>query len=346
MKRAAFFCGLSVAVIVVTALSTSLRADACTRIFWNDNNQAMLVARTMDLATYDFPTFYLFPKGMKKDGDAGDNSAAWTSMYGSVVLTSFGRSNYVSDGVNEAGLSFHFLFLGVTEYESRDQRPGVLGGRYGQYLLDNAATVSQALDLIQQIQLVPEALLGVVWPLHIAMEDALGDSAVVEFVKGQMVVYHGADYTVLTNDPTLDLQLPNLLWYKYFQLGGTLPLPGDVDPMSRFVRASAFLASLAPPSNTSDAIYYLLSAIRAEATPFGAADFSGPEPEPSWPTLWTCLYDLTNNAVYYRNSVAINNFWLDMHKLNFSKGAAVRYLRADTPGLAGEVSKLFKRAGK
>ena len=151
---------------------------------------------------------------------------------------------------------------------------------------------------------------------------------------------------LLTNDPTLDLQLPNLLWYKYFQLGGTLPLPGDVDPMSRFVRASAFLASLAPPSNTSDAIYYLLSAIRAEATPFGSADFSGPEPEPSWPTLWTCLYDLTNNAVYYRNSVAINNFWLDMHKLNFSKGAAVRYLRADTPGLAGEVSKLFKRAGK
>jgi choloylglycine hydrolase len=334
-------------VITFIAFFTFSKADACTRIFWNNNDQAMLVARTMDLSMNDFPTFYVFPKGIKKNGNAGTNSATWTSMYGSVALAGLGNSNYIVEGVNTAGLSFHYLFLSATQYELRDQRPGVLQGSYSQYLLDNAATVSEALDLMQsQVQLVPESVLGFVWPLHIAMEDAQGDSAVVEFVGGQMVVYHGAEYNVMTNDPTLDQQIPNLLQYQYFQNGGSLPLPGDVDPKSRFVRASAFLLTLSPPSNSSDAIYYLLSAIRSESTPFGAVEFSESQPEPSWPTLWTSLFDLTNKAVYYSHNVARNNFWINMQKLNFSKGAPARYLKAYTPGLAGEVSSLFKPIGK
>ena len=48
------------------------QADACTRIFWNNNGQAMLVARNMDLAVDDLATLYVFPEGIRKNGYAGD----------------------------------------------------------------------------------------------------------------------------------------------------------------------------------------------------------------------------------------------------------------------------------
>jgi choloylglycine hydrolase len=170
----------------------------------------------------------------------------------------------------------------------------------------------------------------------------MGDSAVVEFVGGQMKVYHGAKYTVLTNEPPLDQQLANLT--RYWNFGGTLPWPGDVDSMSRFVRASAFLKTLNSqpfPKPTPDLIARLFSAIRSESTPFGAVERDGGVMVPSWPTLWTSILDLTNKSIYFAHNVSRNNFWIDMGKLNFSPGAPVLSLKADRTDLTGEVSRLF-----
>jgi len=330
---------MTVAVITLALFLSFSPAGACTRIFWNSNGQTMLVARTMDLLQDDAPSFYLFPKGMSKDGGVA-NPAKWTSRYGSLVTAAFGLSTYCSEGINTQGLAYHYLYLAVTRYEDRDgRRPGVLEGRYGQYLLDNAATVSEALQLMYQSQLVPEAAAGFNWPLHLALEDAQGDSAVVEFVGGQMNVFHGKEFTVLSNDPTLDQQVQNLGRYQYF--GGTLPLPGDVDSISRFVRAAAFRSTLDNPSLTRDPVSRLFSAIRPESKPFGAVMFSGGRSIPAPQTLWTSLFDLTHKAVYFTHSMTRNNFWIDMSKLNFSAGAPVLYLKADRPDLSGDVSGMF-----
>ncbi len=261
------------------------------------------------------------------------------------MVMGFQRNRYFcSEGINTSGLAYHYLYLDETKYENRDKRPGVLMGRYGEYLLDNAATVSDALVLMYETQLVPEAMLGKIWPQHLALEDAWGDSAVIEFVGGKMHVYHGAEYTVLTNSPPFDQQIPNLWRYQYF--GGSLPLPGDLDAMSRFVRASAFLSSLdfafSNPALKPDHIASLSSAIRSLTEPFGAVWFLGDVPIGAWPTLWTSLYDLTNKRVYFTHNLARNSFWIDMKKFNFSPRAHILYLNADRPGLAGEVSGLFK----
>lgn len=338
--RLALVGRLSVAVITLAVFLPFFNADACTRIFWNNNGQIKIVARSMDLDQDDFPTFYVFPAGISKNGGV-DNPATWTSQYGSVVMTFMGGPNLCDEGINTSGLAFHYLYLDGTVYENRDSRPGVDGGIYGQYLLDNAATVSEALTLMSQTQLVPGDF-GAQWPCHLALEDAQGDSAVVEFVGGQMNVSHGPEYTVLTNEPTLDQQLANLMLYRKF--GGDLPWPGDVDSASRFVRASAFLStlnSLPFPSPTPNPIARLFSAIRSVSTPFGAVEFDGGAPEPAWPTLWTSIFDLTNKAIFFTHNVARNNFWIDMGKLNFSPGAPVLSLRAYLPDLTGEVSRLF-----
>ncbi len=342
MKRLASVGSLVAVFITLAVLLPFFNAEACTRIFWNNNSQGTkLVARTMDLDLDDTPTFYVFPMGISKNGGDIDNPATWTSQYGSVVMTFTGSPNLCDEGINTNGLAFHFLYLDGTVYEPRDSRPGVDGGRYGQYLLDNAANVEEALVLMSQTQLVP-GLFGEQWPCHLALEDAQGDSAVIEFVGGQINIYHGPDYTVLTNEPTLDQQIPNLVQYQYF--GGNLPLPGDVDSVSRFVRAAAFLSTLnSQPFSllTPDLIARLFSAIRSESTPFGAVEFNGNVPEPAWPTLWTSLFDLTNKAIYFTHHVARNNFWIDMQKLKFQTGAPVLHLNADRPDLAGEVSRLF-----
>jgi choloylglycine hydrolase len=296
----------------------------------------------MDLATDDLATFYVFPKGIRKNGYAGANSADWTSRYGSVFVGA-GTPHYSSDGINTQGLAFHCLYLYDTVYETRDQRPGVSLGQYGEFLLDNARSVSEALTLMGQYQLVPEPLAGNIWPIHIALDDASGDSAVIEFVNGQMTVYHGyAQTAVLTNEPTLNIMLGYLPYYMYFGNADGYPLPGDIDPASRFIRSWAFLLTLPTPASLADAVSYLLSAIRCEVEPFGAVVPSVSGASPGWPTLWTSLYDLTNKKIYFNHSVPRNDFWIDMKKLDFSQGAPVRHLNAEIPGLTGEVSGLFQ----
>ncbi|MHB8068265.1 MAG: linear amide C-N hydrolase [Desulfobaccales bacterium] len=342
--RLSFMCSLSLVAISLAVFLPFHHADASTRIFWNNNDEEdMLAARNMDLDEDDKPTIYAVPAGKSKTGGINDNPATWTSEYGSVVITLQGYGNVCDEGINTQGLAFHYLYMKDSEYETRDSRPGVDGGRYGQYLLDNAANVAEALTLMSQTQLVP-GWMGTSYPCHLALEDAGGDSAVVEFIGGRMQVYHGSAYTVLTNEPPWDQQMANLRRYKGF--GGDLPWPGDVDSKSRFVRASAFLKTLNLDPYwliSPDYISRLFSAIRAEATPFGAIMFKDDGSEVSaWPTLWTSLFDLTNKAIYFTHTIARNYFWIDMGELELSPGSPVLHLQADRTDLFGDVSKLLR----
>ena len=346
-KKAVIFL-ITITSIIFSSLFQLFDAEACTRMFWNTNGKVMLVGRNLDLDLDDKPVFYVFPRGLSKNGGDDQNPATWISRYGSVVVTHLDTPTFSAEGVNEAGLAFHSLYLTPTKYESRDySRPGVNMGRYGIYLLDNAATVSEALRLIYQIQLVPEWIHGKVWPQHYAIEDKMGDSAIIEFVGGKMNVYHGSEYTVLTNDPTLDQHILNLWNYQYF--GGDLPLPGDLNPMSRFVRASAFLSSLNAAITDQeikpDPVSSMFNAIRAMTEPFGAVQFLpslGNTPIPAWPTLWTLVYDLTNKKIYFSHNLARNNYRIEMQKLNFEKGSPMLTMKADKRGLSGEASRYFR----
>ena len=344
MKRLALVGILPVAVIFLVAVLPLVDAEACTSMFWNTNGQVMLVGRNMDLDLDDQPILYVFPEGISKDGGVA-NPAAWTSQYGSLVVTNLGHSTVSAEGINTAGLCFHSQWLSPTQFEDRDGRPGVLQGRYGMYLLDNCATVGEALALMYQTQLVPEEVDGKKFPQHYALEDALGNRVIVEFIAKQMKVYYGAEYNVLTNDPPFDQQITNLWHYQYF--GGEQPLPGDCNPTARFVRASAFLSTLNGSSSyaaiKTNPISTMFLAIRSMSEPFGALQFipGVSAPIAAWPTLWTIVSDLTNKAVYFNHNIARNNFWIDMKKLNFSPGASVRSLKADRPDLVGEVSGLF-----
>lgn len=77
------------------------------------------------------------------------NSLQWTSKYGSVVTSAFEIAS--TDGMNEKGLVANLLWLPETEYPVRDQsKPGLAITAWVQYMLDNFATVDEAVAFIDE----------------------------------------------------------------------------------------------------------------------------------------------------------------------------------------------------
>jgi len=333
------------AIALSSTLSISLlnhSAMACSRILLN-TNQDHVVARTMDLYMPDHPKIVVYPRGIPRDGAVTDGKTVhWTSKYGSVTVNSLGIAT--SDGINEKGLVANLLYLHDSQYENRDARPGIANSKVLQYLLDVSATVSEALAELDKVQVVSVKAAGREWPLHISISDATGDSAVIEFVNGVKVVHRGKDSAVMTNEPPLDWQLNNLKRYRYF--GGTESLPGDIDPASRFVRASAFLKTAPVPKDTREALAEVYSIAKTVSVPRGAQNSSvGVNSEDTWPTLWATLADANTRLYFFQASGSPNMFWIDLGKINFSKGLPVKQISGEDISLVGEISsklKIFK----
>ncbi|RUR11252.1 linear amide C-N hydrolase [Legionella septentrionalis] len=315
----------------------SPQAISCTRVFWNNNEVAKVAARSTDLFTQDSPLIKAYPRGTEHQGEAGRNSLKWKSRYGNVVVTEF-HTNAASDGINEKGLSVHLLYLADTKYPETDpSKPQISNVLWSQYLLDNYATVNEALNGMKDLQIVATEVHNKIWPLHLTMEDASGDSAVVEYVNGKMQVYHGPQYQIMTNEPAYDIQLANLKRYRGF--GGHLPLPGDPDPLSRFVRVATFLKTLPKPSTDLDVLAGVLSVMRTAMVPFGAVDTSGNKTEDAWATRWITLSDLTHKIYYFSSTTAPNILWIDLNKINFAEGEPVLSIDPSKIELEGDISK-------
>src|SRR5690606_5440128 len=84
--------------------------------------------------------------------------------------------------------------------------------------------------------------------LHLAIEDATGDSAILELEAGKLAVHHGRQFTLMTNDPTYDEQLALLAKQDFSHPTRELPLPGNVNPVDRFQRAAYYSALLPEPT--------------------------------------------------------------------------------------------------
>ncbi len=327
-------------VATLSCTLTPMLADACSVAFWNDNPQAKVVARSVDLYMSDMPQMFVQPAGIARDGGAGKNSIKWTSQYGSVIMTAF-HTNAVTDGMNEHGLAAHLLYLENTEYEKEDgKKPTLSNLMWSQYILDNFKTVNEAVKSIEQYQILSAKAGGREWPIHLAIEDASGDSAIVEFINGKAKIHHGKQYSVMTNEPAYDIQLENLKKYKLF--GGTLSMPGDVDPLSRFVRIASYLKTLPKPNDYIEAVAGALSVMRTAMVPFGAEDTSGSEATDSWPTRWVSLADLTNKIYYFSSTSAPNVVWVDFKNVDFKTNAPIKMVDPTDIHFVGEISAHLK----
>ncbi len=335
---------------IVFMLVSAPAAMACTRVLWNDNDLAVVSARTMDWPESTEPTLMVFHRGIERDGGklAGheviaENAAQWKSKYGSLITTVYGIGTV--DGMNEKGLGVHALYLTATNYGERDtDKAGVHAGLWAQYILDNAGSVQEALQLNAKIQVVMVEAHGRTASLHLALEDASGDSAIIEYIDGKPVVHHGKQYQVMTNDPAYDEQLKLLSAIDFSNPSSDLPLPGNVNPRDRFQRASYYVNLLPKPESQRQAIASVLAIARNASVPFGAPykNFG------VYNTEYRTAMDLTNLRYFFELTTSPNVIWVDLKQLDFAAGAPVRELDPyhDPLELSGNVTQKFQTIEK
>lgn len=306
----------------------------CTRIFWNTNGVAKTVSRCMDWAVSDEPELWFIPRGTPRTGGDDPDAASWSARYANIAVSMWGIGTV--DGINERGLAAHALYLDPDDVQlaEPDGRPAVANALWAQYLLDNFATVADAVAAVEDIRIFSPLIRGDHLGVHIALEDPSGDSAIIEPIGGRMVVHHGHEYTVMSNSPPLDDQLENLTHYRPF--GGELPPPGDITSRDRFVRASYFLHYLPEPASAEHAVAGVFQLISNVSVPFGAPYDDGGV----YPTWWHSGADLTNLTYYFGATDSPSIFWLDLNGLR--EGSEVLRLDPRDPSLVGEASVRLK----
>lgn len=204
------FSRLSLGAVAAAALSMSAPdATACTRAVYFGLEGQTVTGRSMDWVEDMQTNLWVFPRGMKRDGGLGKSSLEWTSKHGSVVASVY--EGGTADGMNEKGFVANLLYLAESEYPATDDgRPTVCITAWAQYLLDNFATVKEAVAEVKRDAfrvVAVEAPNGAKGTVHMSISDATGDSAIFEYVNGALVIHHGREYQVMTNSPTYDKQL-------------------------------------------------------------------------------------------------------------------------------------------
>ncbi|MDQ2627806.1 MAG: linear amide C-N hydrolase [Actinomycetota bacterium] len=314
----------------------------CTRLVYLGPNGNIITGRSMDWKLDLATDLWSLPRGVTRDGRAGANSIEWTAKYGSVVAT--GYDICTTDGLNEAGLSANLLWLAESEFPAHGgSRPGMSVAIWAQYMLDNFATVADAVAALQTepFDVLTEGVPGEerLATLHLSMSDGSGDSAIVEYVGGKQVIHHSRDYQVMTNSPIFEQQLAvNAYWE---QLGGTVMLPGTNRAADRFARASFYVNAIPKVEDPKIALASVLSVVRNVSVPFG---ISTPDEPNISSTRWRTVAHHTRKLYCFESALTPNVFWVDLNKLDLTEGAPARKLdlgRDESNTFAGESSAEF-----
>jgi choloylglycine hydrolase len=308
--------------------------EACTRALYVGDDGTVITGRSMDWSEDMQSNMWAMPRGMKRDGAAGPGSIAWTSRYGSVGISGYEAG--IADGMNETGLVANMLYLAESDYgKPASGKPPMSISLWAQYVLDNFATVTEAVDALRQ---EPFAILAPSMPngspaqLHLAISDPTGDSAIFEYIGGKLIIHHGKQYRVMTNSPRYDDQLAlNAYWEG---IGFTF-LPGTNQAPDRFARASflmnAIPKTIAPayikavPGGTfgNQAVAGVLSVIRSVSVPLGIITPNKPNISA---TIWRSVADQTNKVYFFDSATSPNTFWVKLSDLDLKEGAPVKKL--------------------
>jgi penicillin V acylase-like amidase (Ntn superfamily) len=342
-------------------LGLAAHALACSNVFVAATNESTgetyaAVARSMDVWLWgDY-----FGYGLVGDQNTANinipqsgavNAKQWTTAYGFIGQTAVG-SYIVDDGVNTQGLYGGLLelpgFTQFPEYNPADTRPELGVMDVMDYALGTAKDIPDLVNAdtrtgkLLEVQTVLNAgekdtqfhsFAG-----HIGFRDKNGNSAIVEWIKGQMhiyvhtagtnqvveiidgvpkykKVYPNADASVLTNAPPYSWHLQSVVqggynkmfngntnrkWDGSFMNGSALlGCAGDYTPVARFLRGTTVARLFPKPLTQNQTMYAALSILQTIMVPLGA------NPEPS---SWLAWVDL-ENSIY--NLKKLNDAYAD-----------------------------------
>lgn len=331
---------LITALVIIFSVIPQKRVRACTRVVYQGNKDMVITGRTMDWKEDTRSNIWIFPRGLERNGEVGKDPMRWKSKYGSVVTSAYDICS--TDGMNEKGLVANLLWLAESSYPQwNGEKPALSIAAWVQYMLDNFATVSEAVSEIEKntfdvvSDMMPDGTRMAT--LHLSISDATGDNAIFEYIDGKLNIHHNRSYQVMTNSPVFDQQLALDDYWK--TIGGTTFLPGTNRAADRFVRASFYINAIPKTEDTRTALASVFSVIRNTSVPFG---ISTPDQPNISSTRWRTVSDQKDKVYYFESTLYPNVFWVDFKDVDFSEKASVKKLNLlDGKTYAGNTAKDF-----
>jgi len=298
-----------------------------------DMDNSVVIGRSMEFGEDLGSQILVGGRGTKKHSAAPDSpmgGLSWTAKYGYVGLNvaGLGLKHLICDGMNEKGLSIGALWLpGYTQYNptvsSKAQALDVTD--FTNWVLGNFSTVAEVKAGLTGVQIWANSLTNAKIPIHFSIHDASGETAVLEFLKGNTQgLWQDNTVGVLTNAPPFEWQLSNIGNYVGLSsvdavpitIGGTpypppghgsgmRGVPGDSTPPSRFIRLLFQKQFATQPANNAATISQALHLLNTVDIPLGTSA-AQQEQKPSKGnddyTQWVVVKALTARTFSYRTA--------------------------------------------
>ena len=319
----------------------------CTSFQLRADDGSVCVGRTMEFPDMLGANLTVIPRGVRLTSESpGGDGATWTTVHGVVGMDAVGTPQWLTDGMNEAGLYAGALYMpGFASYpdaaDDATRNLAVLDAVT--FALTQAATVAEAFELFatRTVWGPVNALIGGTPPLHIVLHDATGDAGVVEFENGA-AEYRSNPLGVATNAPYLDWHYDNVRnWLPRLGAANPAPveirgttfaplaqgqgfvgLPGDSGSTGRFLRATAYVATVHAGATAGDAEQVCLHALNNFDIPAGLMTGTAPTgQEQDDQTKWSSISSLSARRYIVRLQTNPTPFVVDVAATDFTGDA-------------------------
>ena len=235
----------------------------------------------------------LFKKDIK-----GLVPATWTAKYDSISFHAEEQPSIFIpiDGINSEGLVISELYVNddnTTIQSFHNTKRSLMCSRWVTYVLDNYKDVNDVIANITNLRLINN------FHAHWFICDKKGNSAIIEYINGNLVINYGQPLTIpgLTNH-TYQYSCDKLNEFRF--MGGEKEIPKGHKSIERFIRGSYELHNF----KKGKPIEYMFRLMENIARPTSTDS----------PTRWITIYNLDNNMIYY-----INNDTKEPQKIDFDK---------------------------
>ena len=279
----------------------------------------------------------------------------WQAKYGVVGMSAFNNPQWYADGMNNAGLSAHLLYMPdhATYYAPKGDGSDIGILDLIAFVLGTCSTVDQAKAAALSVNVVdvePKEI-PVALPLHLVLHDK-DACAVVEFhpdgpratdnpvqvaTNSPYIEWHltnVANYLSLSPDNPAPVTIGGVTFAPFAQGQGYRGIPGDGTSPSRFIRVLTEVRFAPQPKGQQDAELQTIRVLHG----FDIA--TGSIMEPAYGggltqelTMWSTVSNLTNKRYLYNTYGDPQWFVIDLATTDFSSSRSAAFANSGGPML-------------
>lgn len=170
-----------------------MKSFGCTDFILNEKYGSVIVGRSMDFCFDLQSQIVIFPKKEKRVSKIKNSKGfSWSSKYAYIAITNY-KSDFVSDGMNEKGLSVGSLWFEKTSYpkiSNKNLQKTISSLDLGNYILGCFSCVNEVKKDLKNKYIYPKIIkkLNVSSPLHLSIHDKFGKSIIIEFENHKMKI--------------------------------------------------------------------------------------------------------------------------------------------------------------